>query len=81
MPSKKDYVQMAAMIKEMTAQIDTPAHDADGTPIFTDPYTKGFTAGRRSTLRIMAEHMCDTYVRDNPRFDRAKFIEACGFVV
>lgn len=80
MSSKKDYAQMAAMIKGMTAQIDIPAQDTDGTPIFTDPYTKGFTAGRRSTLRIMAEYMCDTYSKDNPRFDRVKFMEACGFV-
>jgi hypothetical protein len=27
----------------------------------------------------IVENLCDTFAADNPRFDRVKFIEACGY--
>lgn len=31
------------------------------------------------TLEEVAEKLADTMEKDNPRFDRARFLEACGF--
>lgn len=83
MSSKKDYVAMAETIGGMVRELREvgAGHDADGRPMHDDPYTKGFIAGQRAALRVLAEYMCDTYRKDNLRFDRAKFMEACGFVV
>lgn len=34
--------------------------------------------GNRKTLAEMASLSADDYARENPRFDRARFIAACG---
>ena len=30
------------------------------------------------SLSLVAEELADTLAKDNPRFDRARFLEACG---
>ena len=30
------------------------------------------------SLSLVAEELADTLANDNPRFDRARFLEACG---
>lgn len=34
--------------------------------------------GRRSAAREIATELADMFERDNPAFDRQKFMEACG---
>ena len=33
----------------------------------------------RGILRGIANDLCDTFKSDNPAFDKARFIAACGF--
>lgn len=33
-----------------------------------------------TTIRCMAHDMADIFAADNPRFDRVRFLRACGFV-
>jgi hypothetical protein len=30
-------------------------------------------------LQVLMVALCDTFARENPRFDRARFLKACGF--
>ena len=32
----------------------------------------------QSTVYNIIDNLCDTFQEDNPRFDRARFLEACG---
>lgn len=34
---------------------------------------------RLDTLHATATYLADGFVQDNPRFDRARFMAACGF--
>lgn len=35
---------------------------------------------RKTTLRGVVRELVDLFARDNPRFDRERFIAACGLV-
>lgn len=62
--TRKDYVMIAAAIRET---------------LLTDPKTGIVPPDREAaaTHRV-ALRLADALANDNPRFDRAQFIEACG---
>lgn len=53
--------------KAIAVAIKDSASHSDGTP------------GSNYTLRIAASQIADVFEADNPRFDRSKFLTACGF--
>lgn len=63
MPSKKDFVAVAAVIKSI-------GHRQFHKPDFAD----GVDAAREYIARDLA----NLYAQQNPRFDRARFLAACG---
>ena len=38
----------------------------------------GQTPAGRDALKLVARDIADEMARDNPRFDRARFLKACG---
>lgn len=65
--TKRHYEQLAKAICE-TLQGET---FADAT----------VSATRIDAVRAAAEKIADTLARDNPRFHRSRFLDACGFAV
>lgn len=63
--SKKDYVAIAAAIK--LAKLDIASKE----PIESH-------ADMTDGAQLAAEHIADVMARGNPRFDRARFLQACG---
>lgn len=62
--TKKDYESIAAIF----ARIDcNPETDTDS-----------FDDGHTTAMRCMAYELCTVFQRDNPRFDRERFLKACG---
>ena len=67
MSSKKDYIATAAILKAKRDLIDKIYHD--------EPKT------RKAMLLVITELAKDfaaIYGADNPAFDRARFLAACG---
>lgn len=44
--------------------------------LFRETYTEGEV--EKETVRNLAERMAAMFARENPRFDRNKFLTACG---
>jgi hypothetical protein len=63
--TKKDYEAMAAAVRDARARIIN-VEDASQIDAMLD-----------GTAYAM-EHIADVLARDNPRFDRARFLTACG---
>lgn len=61
--TRKDYVLIAAALRD-TALIECPNFD----------YLAGVKAGHASAVH----RVCDAMAKDNPRFDRARFLAAAG---
>lgn len=65
--SKKDYVAIAAQfMKEKNHLKEHFEKDSS--------YEMGATYG----IEVMARRLSDVMARDNPRFDRDRFLAACG---
>ena len=64
--TRKDY-QMSADALNSAHSAGTPAH-------FLNDYGKG----RRYAVENIATMLSDALASDNPRFDREKFMAACG---
>lgn len=62
--STKNYIVIAATIKAEFATANT----------FATPYRDG----ARDGVSNLAYSLADYFKQDNPNFDRAKFIVACG---
>lgn len=62
--TKKDYESIAAIF----ARIDCN-HETD-----SDLYDEGHT----TAMRDMAYELCTVFQRDDPRFDRRRFLKSCG---
>ena len=61
--SSKDYEAIARAIRECVGVAPSP-----------NAWTKGYDAG----LADVAWRLCDVLEADNERFQRARFLEACG---
>lgn len=68
--TKKDYEKIAATLKDM--RVDFP-HDG----LREDEYI-AYMDGARHQFRLICENMTAMLANDNPRFDRARFLKACG---
>jgi len=65
--TRKDYVALAAAL----ARANPGTQYSDGTPM---PPTDAM----RASWRYSVECIADTLVADNVRFDRERFLRACG---
>jgi len=45
--------------------------------LIIDPYSE-YEDGRVAQVHYIAVELADAFQNDNPRFDRVKFLEACG---
>lgn len=66
--TKKDYVAIAAAIKAARADVTNKE------PLWAQ---RDMLDG----VSLAAEHVATMCARDNPRFDRARFLNACGVEV
>lgn len=57
--TKKDYIKIAAVLKDMINETGPRA----------DPH---------ATLAICCTELAKVFAADNPRFDRTRFLNACG---
>lgn len=64
MMTKKDFEAIASIISQ---------HETD----FMDCHEQAESAATITRTRI-AEDLADLFVEDNPRFDRDRFLAACG---
>ena len=64
--TRKDYVAIASALKIARS------YSANGEPITV--HAANFNCGVSTAARRIADHMA----QDNPRFDRARFLQACG---
>jgi hypothetical protein len=65
--TRKDYVMIAETIRELLGDIDREP-----------PGMREVLTGERIGVRSVALRLADQLRQDNPRFDRTRFIEACG---
>ena len=65
--TRQHYKAIAAIIKGV-AQMHEPVIEAE------QPIKYGVTVTKRS----ISEKLADYFAKDNERFDREKFLEACG---
>lgn len=66
--SRRHYEIIAKAMKEtLNAEIDNYPISVAGTRI--------------GATRAVAEKLADVFKRDDPRFDAARFLEACGYKV
>ena len=68
--TKKDYVLIAGVVSARLDAASAAAKDVDSTE-------DGSTV---SHCAAMARDFADVLERENPRFDRARFLAACGVV-
>lgn len=71
--TRKDYVMIAETIRELLADIEREAG-----PMAVCDRTRALMAGEHLGVRHAASRLADQLRQDNPRFDRTRFIEACG---
>lgn len=62
--TKKDYQAIAAIFVKYDSD---PESDTDA-----------FDAGHTTAVRDIAWQLCEVFKRDNPRFNRERFLAACG---
>ena len=65
--TRKDYVMIAETIRELLADIDRES-----------PGMREVLRGERMGVASVARRLAEQLRQDNPRFDRTRFIEACG---
>lgn len=70
--TKKDYQLIAAAINGGTVMFppDAMGHTAES--------YEAFMAGAKDQAKAIAETIANRLSWDNPRFDRARFLKACG---
>lgn len=68
--SRKDYENIAAQVKAVRAGV---AHTEPVSPE-DDRFCRGILAG----TRILAGGIANVFADDNERFDRERFLTACG---
>lgn len=65
--TRKDYVLIAETLRELLADIDRES-----------PGMREVLRGERMGVASVARRLAEQLRQDNPRFDRTRFIEACG---
>ena len=67
--SKRDYERIALRISAHYLRFESEERCL---------YEAGYTDGSRATAKGLASDLADVLKADNPRFDRARFLKACG---
>lgn len=62
--TRKDYEKFAAIFRQIDMDPETD----------TDMYDRGHT----EAMHYFAGSLCSIFAADNPRFDRSRFLKACG---
>lgn len=75
MMTRKDFETVATAIRFEVAAVLDAAH---ARPARQD-YTEGFDVGTLQALESVANRLAGGFEADNSRFDREKFLTACGF--
>jgi hypothetical protein len=70
--TKKDYILIAAALKADAAHLDSKAIYSNYSTM--PSWNKGAYDQWHTTVMAIA----DVLARDNPRFDRSRFLAACG---
>ena len=65
--TRKDYVMIAETIRDLLGDIDRES-----------PGMREVLRGERMGVASVALRLADQLRQDNPRFDRTRFMEACG---
>jgi hypothetical protein len=71
--TRKDYILIAETLRGLLADIER-----ESAPMAVCDRTRALMAGEHLGVRHVAMRLGDQLRQDNPRFDRARFIEACG---
>lgn len=71
--TRKDYILIAETIRELLADIDR-----DGSGAILSDHSSHVLAGERISIHTLAMRLADQLRQDNPRFDRTRFMAACG---
>ncbi|MDE2022558.1 MAG: hypothetical protein KGI71_06645 [Patescibacteria group bacterium] len=71
--TKKDYVAIAAVVAGATYTVE---RDAAGNALV--PADVAYAQGTHAAREIIAADLANVFAADNPQFDRAKFLSACG---
>lgn len=69
--TKKTFEMIARAIKA-ERYADTMINESTGASI------KSYRLGGNHALDDLARRLADEFAHENPRFDRAKFLDACG---
>ena len=67
--TRKDYEKFARALEGMTIV---------GEPVIYSKQKDAYLAGAKQQVKFIAEEMCSIFAADNPRFDRGRFLKACG---
>jgi hypothetical protein len=71
MMSRKQFTAVAAIVKEGFDWLSSQSSPRT-------PHAEGFDAGFTNATERLALDMADYFATENPNFDRAKFLTACG---
>jgi hypothetical protein len=71
--TRKDYVMIAETIRELLADIER-----ESAPMAVCDRTRACLTGERMGVAGVARLLADRLHSENTRFDRTRFIEACG---
>ena len=71
--TRKDYILIAETLRQLLADIER-----ESAPMAVCDRTRALMAGEHLGVRHAALRLGDQLRQDNPRFDRTRFIEACG---
>ena len=67
--TRKDYEKFAQVFADQKIV---------GEPSAFTQTRNSYLAGARQQAKFLAEEMCSIFAADNPRFDKARFLKACG---
>jgi hypothetical protein len=70
--TRKDYIATAETIAQFTRDLDTDALTT------TTEKGRAILSGERVAAQTIAHRLADLFARDNARFDRSRFLKACG---
>lgn len=70
--TRKDYIATAEIIAQFVRDLDRDA--------LTTTTDRGLAilSGERVATQTLAHRLADMFAADNARFDRARFLKACG---
>lgn len=71
--TRKDYVMIAETLRQTLADIER-----ESGPMAVCDRTRACLTGERLGVRGVALRLADQLRQDNPRFDRTRFMAACG---